>query len=64
LLHVKSTVHPEAVRCACCVLLFLAMGAVAHPAANRNALEFFRAVFEGKVLEIDLKLIVAMFVVV
>lgn len=36
------------------------MGAVAHPAANRNALEFFRAVFEGKVLGIDVKLIVAM----
>jgi hypothetical protein len=36
------------------------MGAVAHPAANRNALEFFRAVFEGKVLGIDLQMMVAM----
>lgn len=47
LLHVRSTARPEAVRCACCVLLFLAMGAVAHPSANRNALEFFRAMVEG-----------------
>ena len=48
LLHVRNTARPEAVRCACCVLLFLAMGAVAHPSANRNALEFFRAMVEGE----------------
>ncbi len=47
LLHIKSNHHPEAVRCACCEMLFLAMGAVAHPAENRNALDFFRVVVEG-----------------
>ena len=53
LLHIKTKSCPEAVRCACCVLLFLAMGSVAHPAANRNALEFFRAMVEGDAAAAD-----------
>jgi hypothetical protein len=47
LLHIKCVSHPEAVRCACSVLLFLAMAAASHPAANCNALGFFRVMIEG-----------------
>jgi DNA-binding transcriptional regulator WhiA len=41
------------------VLLFLAMGSVAHPAANRNALEFFRAMVEGDAAAADAAAVVA-----
>jgi hypothetical protein len=48
LLHIKCGTRPEAVRCACCLLMFLGMTAISQPDENRHALEFLRAMIDGE----------------